>query len=81
MHVVPPRAVMTLEEALDRLGRMIGAQLDWAVLESFLPPTEDASFRRSALASSFLAALELARLGRVDIEQDEAFSPIRLRAA
>ena len=36
MHVVHARAVMTLEEALDRLGRMIGQALDWTVLESFL---------------------------------------------
>jgi segregation and condensation protein A len=81
MHIVHARSVMTLDEAIARVGRMIGVTLEWATLESFLPPTDDASFRRSALASSFLAALELARLGRVDIEQDEAFAPIRLRAA
>ncbi len=81
LHVVHARSVMTLDEAIARVGRMIGMTLEWATLESFLPPTEDAVFRRSALASSFLAALELARLGRIDIEQDEAFSPIRLRAA
>jgi segregation and condensation protein A len=81
MHIVHARSVMTLDEAIARVGRMIGVSLEWATLESFLPPTDDALFRRSALASSFLAALELARLGRVDIEQDEAFAPIRLRAA
>lgn len=81
MHVVPPRAVMTLEEALDRVSRMIGAQLDWVVLESFLPSTQDPQFRRSALASSFVAALELARRGRLEIAQEEIFGPIRLRAA
>jgi segregation and condensation protein A len=80
-HVVHARSVMTLDEAIARVGRMVGMTLEWATLESFLPSTSDATFRRSALASSFLAALELARLGRVDIEQDEAFSPIRLRAA
>ncbi len=81
MHIVHARSVMTLEEAIARVGRMIGMALEWTTLESFLPPTADAMFRRSALASSFLAALELARLGRVDIDQDEAFSPLRLRAA
>src|ERR687883_144671 len=39
MHVVHARAVLTLEEALDRLGRMIGMALDWTFLESFLPVT------------------------------------------
>ena len=81
MHVVHARSVMTLEEALDRVGRMIGAALDWTFLESFLPSTQDPQFRRSSLASSFLAMLELARRGRLEFAQDEAFAPIRLKAA
>jgi len=81
LHVIHPRSVMTLEEALDRVGRMLGVHLDWTELEAFLPPTQDPQFRRSALASSFVAALELARRGRVDIAQDEAFAQIRLRTA
>ena len=81
LHVVHPRSVMTLEEALERVGRLIGAYLDWTRLEAFLPTTQDPQFRRSALASSFVAALELARRGRLDLAQDEAFAPIRLRAA
>ncbi len=81
MHVVHARSVMTLEEALERVGRMIGAALDWTFLETFLPTTQDPQFRRSALASSFVAALELARRGRLDLDQQEPFAPIRLRAA
>ena len=81
MHVVHARSVMTLEEALERVGRMIGIALDWTFLESFLPQTQDPQFRRSCLASSFLAVLELARRGRLDIAQSEAFAPIRLKAA
>jgi len=81
MHVVHARSVMTLEEAIERVGRMIGAAIEWTAIEAFLPVTDDPRLRRSALASSFLAALELARLGRLDIAQAEAFAPIRLRAA
>jgi segregation and condensation protein A len=81
MHVVAARDVMTLEEAIDRVSSLIGARIDWTTLQSFLPSTEDPQFRKSSLASSFLAALELARRGRLDIAQDEAFGPIRLRAA
>lgn len=81
MHVIHARAVMTLEEALDRLGQMIGTAVDWTVLESFLPATQDPQFRKSALASSFLAILELAKRGRLEFVQDEAFAPIKLRAA
>ncbi len=81
MHVVHARAVMTLEEALDRLGRMIGQALDWTFLESFLPATQDPQFRKSALASSFLAILELAKRGRLEFIQDGAFAPIQVKAA
>jgi segregation and condensation protein A len=81
MHFVHARAVMTLDEAIDRVGRMIGMTVDWTLLESFLPETADPQLRRSALASSFLAALELARRGWLEIAQDEAFGPIQLKAA
>ena len=70
-----------LDEAIERVSRMIGMALEWTFLESFLPTSQDPQFRRSALASSFLAALELARRGRLDIAQDEAFAPIKLKAA
>ena len=81
MHVVHARSVMTLDEAIERVGRMIGAALDWTFLESFLPTTQDLKFRRSSLASSFLAMLELARRGRLEFIQEDAFAPIRLRRA
>jgi len=81
MHVVHARAVMTLEEAIERVSKMIGMALEWTFLESFLPQSQDPQFRRSALASSFLAALELARRGRLEIAQDEAFASIKLKAA
>lgn len=81
MHVVHARAVMTLDDAIERVGKMIGMAIDWMVLESFLPSTRDPLFRRSCLASSFLAMLELARRGRLEFAQDEPFAPIKLRAA
>ena len=60
---------------------MIGAALDWTFLEAFLPVTQDPQFRRSALDSSFLAMLELARRGRLKFVQEGAFAPISLKAA
>ena len=80
-HVVSRRPVMTLDEALHRIERLLGAQIEWARLEAFLPETEDPEFRKSALASSFLAALELARLGKVELDQKSAFAPLFVRAA
>ena len=78
MHVVAARTVMTLETALARVEAMLGERLDWRALEAFLPGG-DRAFRRSALASSFVAALELARQGRVELRQQSAFAPLYLR--
>ena len=79
IHMVRERPVMTLESALDRVSAMLGVTLDWMTLEEFLPPHAEPRLRRSALASSFVAALELARLGKAEIEQDNVFGPMRLR--
>ena len=80
VHMVRDRAVMTLESALSRVAAMLGVALDWMALEEFLPPYADPRLRRSALASSFVAALELARQGKAELAQDEAFGELRLRA-
>ena len=81
IHVVGRRPVMTLEEALLRVERMIGISLEWTRIEEFLPETEDGEFRKSALASSFVAALELARKGKLELDQEAPFAPLFVRAA
>jgi segregation and condensation protein A len=81
MHVVAHRAVMTLEDAIQRVAALIGQALDWTTLEAFLPVTSDPQYRKSALASSFVAALELARQGRLQIEQEEPFAELLVRKA
>jgi segregation and condensation protein A len=80
MHVVADRRVMTLDDAIARVSRLVGAHLDWTVLEAFLPASDDPQFLKSALASSFVAALELARQGRVELAQEAAFAPLKVRA-
>ena len=81
VHMVARREVMTLDEALERLSRLIGVALDWSDLAAFLPPEAHGPHRKSALASSFVAALELARTGRIDLKQEEAFAPLMIRRA
>ena len=81
MHVVANRAVMTLEDAIQRVSALIGRALDWTTLEAFLPITADPAYRRSALASSFVAALELARQGKLELEQEAPFGDLMVRAA
>ena len=81
MHVVAHRDVMTLEDAIARVSRLVGVGIDWATIESFLPGEAAGGYRKSALASSFVAALELARQGRVELRQASPFAPLYLRGA
>lgn len=84
VHIVRERMVMTLDSAIQRVSSMLGVAIDWVDLRDFLPDGEGAwespQLRRSALASSFVAALELARTGKAEIAQEETFGPLRLRA-
>ncbi|MGE5723233.1 MAG: segregation and condensation protein A, partial [Sphingomonadales bacterium] len=81
IHIVARRPVMTLDEALVRIERLLGTAIGWTTIEAFLPDTQDEEFRKSALASSFVATLELARQGRLDFEQQAPFAPLYVRAA
>ncbi len=79
LHVVKRRQVMTLEEALERVSTMIGRAIEWTAIEAFLPDFAEPQLRKSALASSFVAALELAKRGTIDLQQDESFAPLMIR--
>jgi segregation and condensation protein A len=81
MHVVKRRAVMTLDEALDHVSKMLGVALEWTSLEAFLPKDADPQLRRSALASSFLAMLELAKQGRLELQQETSFAPLMVKVS
>jgi len=82
VHMVRSRPVMTLENAIARVEAMIGAAIEWTELSRFLPAHDagcDPRLVRSALASSFVAALELAKQRKVEIAQAETFAPLMLR--
>jgi segregation and condensation protein A len=81
VHIVARRPVMTLEAALQRVEAMLGHAVDWTALEGFLPATADTALARSSRASSFLAMLELAKQGRLELRQDHAFDTLWVRAA
>ena len=81
LHQVSRRPVLTLEAAVARIEAMLGRLADWTAIAAFLPRDSDPDFRRSALASTVVATLELARRGTIDLRQDVAFGPILVRAA
>jgi segregation and condensation protein A len=75
------REVYAVDAALQRLRAIIGMNTDWAKLAAFLPDgwRGEAERRRSAVASTFSAMLEMAKLGEIEIRQAAVFAPIFLR--
>ena len=76
-----PRVWWSVQDALRRLGAMMGQAPDWTELQRFLPEvlSEEPLARRAAIASTLLAGLEMARGGAIDLRQEESFGPIMLR--
>jgi segregation and condensation protein A len=80
-HVVIARPpVYSIEDAIERLRAMLGSFPDWTQLESFLPNgTETYLEKKSALASTFAASLEVAKQGFLELRQLQTFGPIFIR--
>jgi len=71
----------SLEEALSRLSASLGISGDWEQLEKFLPPGVMVGFRRrSAVASTLVAGLEMSRQGKATLRQERPFGPIYVKS-
>jgi segregation and condensation protein A len=85
VHVIPRRTVWSIKEARQRLEALVGqltseAAGQWLQLDKYLEQyLANPDVARTAVASSFGAALEMAREGLVEISQAEPFAPIYMR--
>jgi len=80
MPRIAPLNLFSMDDALKRIGEMLGHVLDWTVLRNFLPEDIGTPLqRRAAIAATFAASLELARNGTVELRQEGVFAPIYLR--
>jgi segregation and condensation protein A len=85
VHVIRRRTVWSIKEARQRLEVLVGqlteeAAGQWLQLDKYLEQyLSNADVARTAVASSFGAALEMAREGLVEISQAEPFAPIYMR--
>ncbi|EKE45546.1 segregation and condensation protein A [Oceaniovalibus guishaninsula JLT2003] len=79
--VMDREAMMSMEEALDRLRPMTRFAGTWTDLSAYLPQgwIGDPARRRSAMASHFAASLELAKAGAISIRQTAVFGPVEIR--
>lgn len=80
-YAMDREAVMTMEQALERLRPLIGFAGEWTDLLDHLPSgwETDPGRLRSATASTFAASLELAKLGLIELRQDGIFAAIQFR--
>ena len=71
----------SVQEASGRMRSLISRSPGWQVLQHFLPSNlKQPLDQRSALASHFVASLELARDGLVSLRQSNSFAPLYIRA-
>ncbi len=75
---VPPK-VYQIEEARERLSRILGNIPDWADLAAISPIDDIDAPRTSVIASAFNAVLEYAKAGKVQIRQAGAFESLYVR--
>ena len=74
------RHVWSLQDARDILNRLIGENMDWVPLESYLVEYMSTPEQRvTAIASTFASSLELVRQGQVELRQSLAFGPLLVR--
>ena len=77
------RRAYPLETARKTLEQALGRLAEWRALDGLAPAAGDAPDApppESYLASTFGAALELTREGKVELRQAEAFAPLFVRA-
>jgi segregation and condensation protein A len=77
---MPERHVFSLQEARERLMRLLGVSSQWETLDSyFMEYLVQPNFRATAKASAFSATLELVREGEVELRQSRHFAPLYVR--
>jgi segregation and condensation protein A len=79
-YAIKPLPTWSIKEARAVLERLIGVMDEWASLDSYLADyLIEPQRRRTVLASTLSAGLELAREGHLELRQDGAFKPIFMR--
>ncbi len=73
---------LSVKDARQILETLLGEMADWGRFDTWLSDyLMEPERRRTVVASSFTASLELVREGHLEIRQDRAFEPIYMRKA
>ncbi len=81
VYKLNPVKLFTIEEAIERVENMLGKiPQEWVSLFMFLPSgLNERIVKRSAVASTFGGALEMAKRGLIQIQQEKNYAPIFIR--
>ncbi|HRJ66926.1 MAG TPA: ScpA family protein, partial [Alphaproteobacteria bacterium] len=81
VYKLNPVKLFSLEEAIERMEHMLGKiPQEWVSLFMFLPGgVKEKIVKRSAVASTFGGALEMAKRGLLKIHQEKNYGPIYIR--
>ncbi|OYV39527.1 MAG: segregation/condensation protein A [Rhodospirillales bacterium 20-64-7] len=77
-----PMTYFSVQNALERLTRLLGTLPDWTSLEQFLPDgLQEGLPRRAAVSATLVAGLEMAKSRHLALRQECDFGPIWVRQA
>nr|WP_255720324.1 ScpA family protein [Acuticoccus kalidii] len=74
------RPVFSLVDARRVMERIVGGHAEWLPLEALIAAMPSHESRRAVIASTFGAALEMAREGKISVRQSAPFAPLYLRS-
>ena len=73
------RDLISVDQVMQRLSKMVSGRA-WRDLSSFLPPDlRPGIHTRSAVAAAFVASLELAKRGEIDLQQERPYAPLMIK--
>ena len=79
-YSIAVREVYTVEQAHERLRRVLGDIPGWERMETFLPlEIKGTMVYRSAVSAMLGASLEMAKSGQLELRQTQTFGPIYMR--
>lgn len=80
---IAPSELFSVDNALERLEEILGSIPDWNHLADFFPDhvKKGGLYRKSAIASMFVASLEMVKQGSLEVRQDQSYGPIYVRQA
>ena len=71
----------SVDQAIERLKQMLGSITEWTNFLNIVPKFHtDSIINKSSLSSNFVASLELAKNGLIEVKQDVTFGNIFIRS-